>query len=214
MAKNKKLVVWDIDGTLLDTTQGVVNAVRYVLSELNLPKLSDETIKLFVGPPMHQSMSKYCGLEGDDLQKAVNMFRLRYKDYELFKACLYPGVEEVMSTIQESGLKQAIATFKREDYALNICRYFQFDRYCKPIFGADNENKLTKADIIAKCLTAHTVNDVADAVMIGDMDSDKNAAEQLGIDFIGVNYGFGFRDNENYAYNPTEILKKLNIGKK
>ena len=142
------------------------------------------------------------------------MFRQRYKDHELFKACLYPGIEEVMCTMQESGLKQAIATFKREDYALNICRHFQFDRYCKPIFGADNENKLTKADIIAKCLTAHAIDDVADAVMIGDMDSDKNAAEKLGVDFIGVNYGFGFKDNENYAYNSGEILKKLNIGQK
>ena len=62
MARNKKLVVWDIDGTLLDTTEGVVNAVKFVLSELKLPQLSDETVKLFVGPPMHQSMNRYCGL--------------------------------------------------------------------------------------------------------------------------------------------------------
>lgn len=123
------------------------------------------------------------------------------------KATVYDGVYDVMESLRARGVKQAIATNKRQDYATEICEHFGFDKYCFPIIGADNDNKLTKADLIKKCLQTLNVTNLSSAVMIGDTNGDKTAAETVDIDFIGVNYGFGFNNVAGYANTPPDILK-------
>ena len=135
----------------------------------------------------------------------ADIIRERYKTRDLLKAKVYDGVYDVMDTLQKRGVKQAIATMKRQDYATEICEHFGFDKYCFPIVGADNENKLTKADLIRKCLQTLNVSDLSSAVMIGDTNGDKTAAETVGIHFIGVNYGFGFKDGK--LNQIAEIVK-------
>ena len=101
-----------------------------------------------------------------------------------------------------------MATNKRQDYAIDICKHFGIDKYCQPIYGADNFNKLSKAELIKNCLKDLEVAD-NQVVMIGDTIGDKVAAEQAGVGFIGVNYGFGFKNIEGYANSPSEILDLL-----
>lgn len=193
--KKYEMAIFDVDGTLLDTTEGVLNAVKYTIEAVGLPELSEEVLKTFIGPPIQDSFGKAYRIEDERyLQELAGIFRGRYKDFELFKASPYEGIYEVFENLSAAGIKPAIATYKREDYARSIMHYFGFDRYTDIIFGADHENRLKKKDIIRKCLETYSQLPAEAAIMVGDTEHDALAAAQLGMDFLGVTYGFGFRE--------------------
>ena len=201
-------LIWDIDGTLLNTLEGLVAAYQYTIAKLKLPEKSYEEIVTFIGPtPQTIFVSKF-GLSEIEAQNAADVFRDRYKNVDLLKAEPYSNLLSVLESFSKMGYKQAVATNKRQDYAVDICKYFGLDKYCQPIYGADNFNKLSKAELIKNCLKDLEVTD-NQAVMIGDTIGDKVAAEQAGVGFIGVNYGFGFKNIEGYANSPSEILDLL-----
>ena len=200
-----KAVIWDVDGTLLDTQKGLTAAYLYAIEQCHLPSKTDEELSSFIGPTPQTIFMTRFGLNEENAQHAANIFRERYKSHDLFKASLYLGVEDVLSDLYKAGIQQAIATNKRQDYATEICKHFGIDDYCDPIVGADNENKLTKADLIKKCLEELEISDLSSVVMIGDTEGDKQAAQAAGVQFLGVNYGFGFHNIPGYANSPEEI---------
>ena len=202
------LVIWDIDGTLLNTEEGLVTAYQYTIDKLHLPFKSVNEIKFFIGPVPQTVFIQQFAMTPDKAQEAANIFRNRYKNHDLLKAYPYDGILEVLQYIQSQGIKQAIATNKRQDYAIDICKHFGIYKFCEPILGPDNITSKTKADLIQDCVVA---TNAKKAVMIGDTNGDKRAAEIAEIDFIGVNYGFGFCNIEEYANAPLEILRKLEI---
>lgn len=205
---DKECVIWDIDGTLLDTTEGIISSVKYVIETLKLTRLSDDELLGFVGPKMHDSLNQYFGLTGERLQNAVDLFRDRYKSKDLFKAKMYSKILDVFEELKRNNFRMAIATNKREDYAIKLCQYFGLDKYVEFIHGTDNFNKLKKSELIQKCIEELKV-DKEKIVYIGDTQSDKIASENVGIDFIGVNYGYGFKNNKECLNSPIEILEKL-----
>ena len=206
-----KTVLWDVDGTLLNTREGLTAAYRYTIEQCHLPFKTDEDLGAFIGPTPQTIFTTHFGLNKEEAQRAAEIFRERYKSHDLFKAFLYPGMEDVLSSLDKAGIQQAIATNKRQDYATEICEHFGIDDYCDPIIGADNENKLTKVDLIKKCLEELEISDPSSVVMIGDTEGDKQAAQAAGVQFLGVNYGFGFRNIPSYANTPEEILTLIKI---
>lgn len=216
MAQRYKAVVFDLDGTLLDTSEGVLSAVKYTIEYFKFPKLTDEKLKKFIGPPIQNSFADTYGIEGDLLQDIATVFRNQYKNVDLLRAVPYDGIYDVFQMLIDNGITPAIATYKRQDYATKILCHFGFDRYTDIMYGADHENKLRKKDIIEKALHDARINDISVAVMVGDSDSDAKGAKEIGINFIGVTYGFGFRNAEDVQLYPnagvardTESLKKL-----
>lgn len=193
MERKYSAAVFDVDGTLLDTTEGVLAAVRYTITEKGLEPLTDEQMLRFIGPPIQNSFREIYGLEGDILQELAGIFRNRYKDYELLKAVPYEGIYEVLDELMKRDIQIAVATYKRQDYAVEILKHFGFDRYSRILYGADHENKLKKVDIIKKCLDDLRLEKHKEAVMVGDSSHDAIGAEQIGVDFLGVTYGFEFR---------------------
>ena len=206
-----QLVVWDIDGTLLDTHEGVSNALRYALKQFNIEKNSQDIFKMLHTSKIKDAFAMIPELSNEQILQAIDIFREYYMEKTLLQAVPYQGIVDVINTCSKKGIKQAIATNKRQDCATKICHHFAINKFCNPINGGDRYNTLSKADLIKKCLNFHQVTDLSSAVMIGDMDSDKNAAQEAGIDFIGVNYGFGFHDVSGYANTPNDLLKILGI---
>ncbi|MDE6594310.1 MAG: HAD hydrolase-like protein [Oscillospiraceae bacterium] len=197
------LAVFDVDGTLLDTTEGVISAVKYTIDHFGLEMLTEDSLKKFIGPPIQRSFSEAYELEGDIIQKTADVFREHYKNHDLLKAVPYEGIYDAMEWICDQNIKIAVATYKRQDYAQRILREFGFDRFTDIMNGADNENKLSKRDIIKKCITESGVNDHSRVVMIGDSDNDAVGAADLGINFIAVTYGFGFADRKDAMKFPN-----------
>lgn len=201
-------VIWDIDGTLLNTREGVISSVEYTLDYLGYSKENAE--KTITFPKIKDAFIQLYNMNDEQAQLATDLFRDRYKEFDLFKAVPYDGIYDVMKYLQENGVKQAIATNKRQDYATKICVQFDFDEYCHPIYGTDKDGKLTKDKLILACLTCFSEkNQKIIPVMIGDTVGDKDAAEKVGIDFIGVNYGFGFQNIDGYALLPNDLREML-----
>ena len=123
--KQYKMVIFDVDGTLLNTTEGIMNAVKFTIEKAGLSELSEDVLKTFIGPPIQDSFGKAYEIEDKlYLQKLAGIFRGRYKDFELLKAYPYDGIYEVFDRLLVAGIKPAIATYKREDYARSIMQHF------------------------------------------------------------------------------------------
>lgn len=195
--KDYKLIIFDLDGTLLDTSEGILASVRYTIDAFGFAKLPEEKLWSFIGPPIQDSFRNAYGLEGSVPQDMATVFRDRYKTKDLLLAVPYPGIFDALKALKAAGKKLAVATYKREDYALDILHYFGFDRYFDVMHGADHENRLKKADILDMCMreTGSTPRD--QTLLVGDTLNDSVGAEKAGIDFLAVSYGFGFHGEKD-----------------
>ena len=209
-----KNVIFDLDGTLLDTREGVIESARYAAKKMGYSELPYETMLTFVGPPIQNSFIKYYGCDENTAQKAANIFRDYYKNSALLLAEAYEGIYDLCQELKENNVRMSVATYKREDYALTLLHHFGFDKYCNPMHGADNENLLKKEDIVRMCLDEMgAAKD--DCVLIGDTDNDAKGAIKAGTKFIAVTYGFGFKNETDVmgfpyigvASKPAEIKK-------
>lgn len=143
----------------------------------------------------------FYGCDKEAAQKGANIFRDYYKTAALLKAVPYDGIYELCEKLKSNGINMAVATYKREDYALTLLRNFEFDKYCDPMHGADNNNILKKEDIVRMCqeeMGART----EECVLIGDTDHDAKGAIQAKTLFIAVPYGFGFKYAEDVGNYP------------
>lgn len=208
------LVIFDLDGTVLNTTEGVLAAVKHTIKHFGFDMPSDEKLETFIGPPIQDSFAKMYGLSGDILQDIATVFRNQYKDYDLLKAKPYDGIYELLEEINKRTMVSAIATYKREDYALTLLKHYRFDKYMNIMHGGDHENKLKKHDIIKICIDEAGIDNFDRVVMIGDTVHDAVGAENMGVDFIGVTYGFGFNSQQEidgvksvgFCDKPLDIL--------
>jgi len=208
-------VLFDVDGTLLDTSEGILAATRRVISDegLEMPPLS--TMLSFIGPPIQDSFKRVYGCSADEADRLAARFRAYYREADyLLQARPYDGIFQVMDALRARDVRIGIATYKRQDYAEEILRHFGFDAYTPYLFGSDLEGALKKSDIIANCLAAMDVADRRDALMVGDTAHDALGAQKLGVPFLAVSFGFGFAPGHpvegfeavGVAATPLEIL--------
>ena len=212
-------IIFDVDGTLIDTRLGIMSSVKHVLNKFNLKQLSDVELFKFVGiSPLQAAFCHFCNIDSDLSQKCAEGFRTYYNENELFNASIYDGIIELLEYLKSNNYKLGIATYKREDLVLKLLKHFDLYKYFDIVFGADNNNKISKSNMIEKCMkTLNTKKE--NIIMIGDSCHDAEAAKELGIDFIGVIYGFGFKNKEELeiykpifvAENPYEILEFFKI---
>ena len=208
-------VVFDLDGTLLDTSEGIYRSVEYVIDALKLEKPSPDIMRTFIGPPIQSSFARIYDMDKAATDRAADMFRNRYKEDDILLARPYDGIFETLRSLRQAGVKTAVATYKRQDYAEKILIHFGFDKIVDVICGSDFEGKLSKKDIIDNAVTTVTSSKEARVVMVGDSDNDAVGAAERGVDFIGVTYGFGFAgsddvdkfDNVGIAGIPMDILE-------
>jgi len=198
----KSGVLFDLDGTLLDTTDGVLESAVHAAMSLGCEPLPRETMLRFVGPPIQESFMRYYGMDESGAQEAANRFRDYYKENALFKARPYPGLVETLKVLSGNGIAIGVATYKREDYAIQVLRHFGIAPYCRSMHGADNFNRLTKADIVEMCIGELGV-DTNEVVLVGDTEHDAVGAANAGVDFIGVTFGFGFRTESDVGKYPN-----------
>lgn len=207
-----RLAIFDLDGTLMDTSSGIMMAVKDTIKEHGMPELTEEQIRTFIGPPIQWSFEAQYGISKEEAQRMADTFRALYSTKHLLGAIPYPGIYDLLKALNERGVKSAIATYKLEDYALRLLKHYHFDEYTNIMFGGDNDGTLKKRDIIQKCIDTAGVKNLNEVVMVGDTLHDSNGAKELGVDFIGVSYGFGFHGEDangidSMAETPQEILK-------
>lgn len=187
-----KAVLFDLDGTLLDTSEGVLTSVRYTLRQMGCPEIDEQQMRGFIGPPIQISLHTIAGFSEEEALFGADIFRDYYKREALMLATPYPGIIELLKQLRELGVKTGVATYKREDYAIDLLRHFGIADLMDVIHGADMEGKLTKADIVELCIKElnepkpHTI-------LVGDTDHDAKGAEAAGVEFVAVSWGFGYQ---------------------
>lgn len=209
-----KTIIFDLDGTLLNTSKGVLNSVKYALDKMGLEQLPLEKAKRFIGPPLQEGFEGVAGLKGDDIDLAVFHYRENYKNKgAIFEAEVYDGIEAVLKHLKNDGRKICVATLKPEDSAKRVLEHFGLAQYFDYI-GGNKEEKSTKAGLIAEGLAATNVAK-DEAVLIGDSIFDLYGAQEAGVDFIAAAYGFGpdegFPEKECVAIcdHPHDFVKYL-----
>ena len=184
-----KAVFFDLDGTLTDSGEGIINCAILALEHFGLPIPSREALRVFVGPPLDQSFINH-GVPADKTGEAIRVYRSRYTTVGKFENFPYPGVEELLQKLKNAGCRLFVATSKPEGMSVEILEKFGLAHYFEKICGATLDGSRShKADVIAYLLSQ--VEDVENVVMVGDTAFDVIGAKAHGIATIGVSWGYG-----------------------
>ena len=200
-------IIFDLDGTLTNPQDGILNSIKYALRSLHYQKIPDVIPLGFIGPPLQQSFKKVFGFNEKQTERAVELFREYYGKHGLYENIPYDGIEQFISYLSSEGKSLFIATSKLEKYAWEIIRHFEFDRYITDLTGAGYQGNHTKAELIQDIIERYRLN-TEETVMIGDTAYDIEGAQQANVKCIAVGYGFTeLSDLE--AYNPDYIVEDV-----
>lgn len=191
MSKYKNLL-FDLDGTLTDSAEGILNCVKYSLDKLNV-NYDKYNLWRFIGPPLFESYMEI--FDDEELsQRAVKIYRERFAEKGIFENAVYGGIPEALAELKKAGFKLYTATSKPEVYAKRIAEHFGFADYFEEIAGASlEEGRSRKADVIRYVMGRHNMLS-SETLMIGDRMHDMEGAKEAGIDAMGVSYGYGSRE--------------------
>ncbi|MGM9642076.1 MAG: HAD family hydrolase [Eubacteriales bacterium] len=190
--KDYKYILFDLDGTLTDSAEGITNSVAYALKRWNIEVADKSKLNCFVGPPLHASFEKYFGFSEEQALEAVDEYRVYYADRGIFENRVYDGIPELLAELCARGKKLVLATSKPEGYAKQIVEHFGLAKYFDLIAGATMDSSRTKKSLVIKyALGELGVTDPAECIMVGDRDQDTVGARENGIECIGVLYGYG-----------------------
>lgn len=208
-----KTILFDLDGTLTDSAEGIINCCSLALEHFGIPVPERKTMQVFVGPPLHDTFAKF-GVPEDKVDEAVAVFRSRYFTVGKFENAPYPGILELLQTLKAHGHKLLIATSKPETLALEITKKFGLFDYFNMICGATlDRSRVNKDDVIAYLLAQNGSG--RNMVMVGDTAFDVTGAAAHNIPTIGVSWGYGSEKEMldagaiAIAHNMQQLLELL-----
>ncbi len=186
---DKKIILFDLDGTITDSGEGIMNCCELALRHYGLPVPSREEMRVFVGPPLHEMFEKH-GVPAEECQNAIEVFRSRYTTIGIFENTPYPGIRELLEALVKNGNRLFIATSKPEAMANRVLEHFDLAKYFELVCGATmDSSRVEKSDVIAYLL--EYIGKSENTVMVGDTAFDVTGAASHGIPTIGVAWGYG-----------------------
>ena len=210
-------VLFDLDGTLTDPGEGIVNSVAYALEKYGIQVNDKKELFKFIGPPLYESFSTFYGFTEEKSREAIKLYREYYLDKGINQCKLYDGIEELLSKLKAAGFKIALATSKPEIFAHRVLENHKIDKYFDFIGGAtlDEKTRSTKEQVIEYVLTNVSESNTDKIIMVGDRYFDINGAQAYNLDSVGVVFGYGSYEElkeagATYIVNsPNEILDLL-----
>ena len=206
-----KAVLFDLDGTLTDSGEGIINCAIFAMEKLGVPVPPREKMGVFVGPPLWDTFRDF-GVPSNRLDEAVDIFRSRYVPIGKFENIPYPGIREVLEALRNQGRKLFVATSKPEVTAREILDHFDLSRYFTEICGATiDKSRSAKEEVIAYLLSLDGCQE--NSVMVGDTAFDVIGAAAHGIPTIGAAWGYGKTEDmvsagaAAIAQSPEELLR-------
>lgn len=201
-------VIFDFDGTVGDTGPGVRNAVRYSLNEHKMPIFEDR-LNEFLGPPLYETYEKQYDISPEKASELVDTYRVYYSKTGVYEVEAYPGIIDLLNELKAQGVKLAVASSKPQKF-LDICAkhigvYDIFDEVVGPDLLNHEANKTWLVNRACELLGVEPSKKVA---MVGDRFYDIEGANTAGVTSIGVEYGFGKRE-EFVEYNADIIVPDM-----
>jgi len=212
---NFEYILFDLDGTITDSGEGITKSVQYALKYFDILVNNLEELCKFIGPPLKESFREFYKFDEEKSNLALVKYREYYADKGIYQNSLYDGIIELLEKLKEKGKTIILATSKPEVYAKQILEYFKIDKYFTFVAGSDfEETRVRKGDVIKYALEGAGISDLSKVVMVGDREHDIIGAKENNIKSIGVLYGFGdvielTQARAEYIVNNTNEL--LNI---
>lgn len=230
---NKKYILFDLDGTVTDSREGITRCVEYALESFGIKENNMSELLNYIGPPLIESFQNFHGLNEKQALQAVDKYRERYRDTGIYENKLFDGMYDCIRQLKSEGKCIALATCKPEIFAKRIIEYFKLSEYFDVVAGSSlDSSRRYKNEVIEEAFSRlmnakgytdkdseeykEILNEMkADAVMVGDRKDDVEGAQKCHIESVGVRFGFA-NDNElenagvDYIVDtPAELLELL-----
>lgn len=205
-------ILFDLDGTIVDSAPGITTSLAYTFEEMGLPVPSQADLLGYVGPPMLDSFRDRAGFTPAQSHEALAVYRQHYFEKGVFDATVYPGIESVLQAIHDSNLALSLATSKPEYPAKIILEHFGLLKYFDVITGAsDDEVRSAKADVVAEALDRLNAfgADLSNPVMVGDRSHDVEGALANRVPTIFVRWGYGTTAEEIDSIGAVDDTAEL-----
>jgi len=195
-------VIFDLDGTLTDSKEGILTCTRYALDKMNWPVPDEETLQKFLGPPLVDSFMRYCGMTEEQGRTGLDYYREMYQPGGWKMNAVYPGIRELLKELKKRGAYVAVATGKPQKNSERIVEYFGLSPFIDALAGpGEDEAHADKKDLIARVLP-----EGKKAIMIGDTAGDVKGGIDAGIDTMAAEWGYG-SNADMAALRPTLTAK-------
>ena len=189
--KNYKYIIFDLDGTLSDSKEGITKSVQYALKKVGIIEDDLDNLNHFVGPPMVEEYMKSYGMSKEKAFETLDYYRERYVPTGIYETKIYPGIKEILEALKQNSFKMGMATSKPEGMAEEVAKYLEILDYFDIICGADLHGPIqSKASVLNKLFETSDFKK-EESVLIGDTKFDVEGANEVGIDSLGVSWGTG-----------------------
>ena len=208
-----KTILFDLDGTLTDSGEGIMNCATLALEHFGLPVPPRDDMRVFVGPPLRDTFLKF-GVKEEQIDEAVKVFRSRYVPIGKFENTPYPGIHETLAALKNAGHTLYVATSKPEEMSKEILARFDLAQYFDLICGATLDGSRDSKEAVIAYLLAQA-GGVSNAIMVGDTVFDIVGAAAHKLPAIGVSWGYGsVEDMQNagavaIVHSMEELLQVL-----
>ena len=188
-----RTVLFDLDGTLTDSREGIVNSVKYTIEKLGGTMPDQQTLLKFIGPPLQDSFAEFCGFSAERAAEAIAAFRERYEPVGKFENMAAPGMADLCARLKARGYVLALASSKPEELCVSICRRFGFTPFLSAVTGSPAGADWEKADVIREAMRRLRLTDAdkPTVLMVGDRKYDVLGAQECGLACVGVEF-FGY----------------------
>lgn len=204
----KELFLFDLDGTITDSKQGIINSIQFALKKFDIDEKNIEKLENFIGPPLTESFQKYYNMSKEESFRAVDFYREYFANKGIYENQVYAGIEQVFIKLKRLNKSLIVATSKPEVFAKKIIKYFNFDKYFDLIAGSTLDGSISeKHDVINYALSNIQIPKEA-IVMIGDRKHDILGAYKNNLDSVAVGYGYG-SIAEQKKCKPTYFAKTV-----
>lgn len=205
-----RVILFDLDGTLTDSGEGITKSVQYAIEKLGMGEYPLEELRSFVGPPLMEQFMKFCHISQERAKEAVGYYRERYSLVGLYENRPYDGISKLLKELKEQGYLLGVASSKPEYFVDKILQHFSLDSYFDAVVGSELSGQRTsKSEVVEEALRRLGVSDRRqEVVLVGDRKFDVLGARAMGIDCVAVSYGYGDMQ-ELMEVNPVYISKSV-----
>ena len=211
-----KYILFDLDGTLINSGKGIIKAVKYALKKYGIDEKNEALLRSFVGPPLNQQFAKCYGFSAEKSLEAVLVFREYYETKGILENEMYEGIDKVLQQLKNQGKYLIIATSKPEKFAHNILAQHDLEKYFDFIGGSlVDGSRVTKVQVLDYVLKTNKISDLNEVLMIGDTKFDILGAKHFGLKSLAVTYGYGTKEElletkpDFVVSVPKEILQVI-----
>ncbi len=207
--KKYDYVIFDFDGTVADTGEGILKSLQYSFkaNKKPVPDLSD--LKKFIGPPIHYSYVTFYNIPEEEVPVYITKYRERYREKGIYECYVYEGMKQTIEKLRESGIKIGIASSKPVKLIYDVMNHLGITNLFDAVTGTlfDDSNHSGKTDLVLESIEKLGAKDKEKVLMVGDRYFDIDGAAGAGVDSCGVLFGYGNKE-EFEEHNATYIVKR------